>query len=140
MKNQIVFVFTLLILFSCEKKLTCDDFIEGEFITTSSAFPDVEWKTILTDSSQIDFDPKIPLDYNYKGISTDTSYYVIERIDKCSYRFFYDEVYSDFPEYLLKLNESGFLVEMNKIEGNCLYYTVTNEGNHIIDGKLCLIE
>ena len=140
MKKLITLVFSLTILFSCKKQLTCEDFIEGEFISSTTAFPGVEWKTILTDSSQITFDPKIPLDYGYKGISTDTSYYIINRIDDCTYRFFYDETNPNFPEFLSELNESGFLVEKKKIEGNCLYFLITNNGDRIVEGKRCISE
>jgi hypothetical protein len=143
MRKTIILLFTLSIFLSCEKKLTCEDFIEGEFISTTSAFPGVEWKTIMTVTKQIDFDPIIPQEHANSAISTDTTFANIKRIDNCTYQYFFDETNTDFPEYLKELNKSGWLIEKKKIEGKCFYFTmksVTRDGEHIIEGKMCKID
>ncbi|MEM5567026.1 hypothetical protein WNY78_18035 [Psychroserpens sp. AS72] len=137
MKTTIILLFTLSTFISCEQNITCEDFIEGEFISTSSAFPGVEWKTIKTKNSQIDFETKIPEKYIGRGISTDTTFANINQIDNCTYFYFYDETNTDFPEFLKILNESGFLIEKKKIVDNCLYWIMTHEGQCIVEGTIC---
>nr|WP_321235294.1 hypothetical protein [uncultured Psychroserpens sp.] len=141
MNKIILLIFTFTTINGFTQDLTCEDFKEGTFIGTTPQLPGVEWKIIRTEKNQSESLTKIPQKYIDIGMPLDTLHAKIERIDKCAYRFTYDETKMKLAEYQKKMNDTGgILVEMEKIEGKCFYYvskSIIDNKEIIIEGKLC---
>jgi hypothetical protein len=124
--------------------LKCEDFLEGEFISTTPQFPGVEWKLTRTKTTQTEWSLTVPQKYLDLGYPLDTLYAKINWIDSCSYNIIYDGSKMELDENTKAMNKAGGIsVGIEKIEGRCYFYeskTSVNGNEMTIKGKICKIK
>ncbi|TBV25152.1 hypothetical protein DMZ43_12635 [Meridianimaribacter sp. CL38] len=118
---------------SFSQNLTCKDFKEGTFFVPSDSETLVSYKIIRNGNSQVEIvtDPEFE----------QTIYVIIEWIDDCSYRSFYDTEKMTLNDYQKFINENGgILTELKEIKGKCFFFKSTlsaNDDIQVINGKFC---
>ncbi|WP_127021976.1 hypothetical protein [Flagellimonas beolgyonensis] len=141
MKKLLIFPLFLSALISFGQELSCDDFKEGEFISSMTEPVKIEWKIVREGSSQIEIPGVLPDELKGTDFPMNPRYGIIEWIDDCTYKLTYDSTKSELTDMQKMVNQlGGFINEMVKIEGNCFFYKSTlkyNGGEQSIEGKFC---
>lgn len=120
------------------QELSCADFRNGSFISTSEFFDmKIHSRIIREGNSQteilLDSLPGLPPDFPRE------QHILLEWIDECSYYAWHDNSGTE-PSQKYVEGQGKILVEMIKIENGCFYYRSTSklDGELVtIDGKLC---
>jgi hypothetical protein len=143
MSRSVLFsLFCCFSFYSFSQNLTCEDFKEGVFVTSSDEPAKIEYEITRKGNEQVEVLNYIAKDYEkFLDSKSRKVYAKIKWINDCSYNLTFDTTKGTPDEISKYINENGGVnTEIIKIEGRCFFYKSSMKVNgieRVINGKLC---